>query len=188
MGSAVTLHDAAPGLRLSTLDTILGTHAPALGADFEGYRNHTYRVAYLCLAQLSGSTEEIEKVAIAAAFHDLGIWTDRTFDFLAPSATLARAYLAGSGRAEWTPEITETICGHHQVSRYRGHDAWLVEPFRRADWMDVSMGAITWGLPRRLLAQAVSVWPRAGFHRRLVKLALRRLRTHPWSPLPMVRL
>ena len=173
---------------LPTLDTILDTHAAALGADFDGYRNHSYRVAHLCLAQLSGSDEEVEKVAIAAAFHDLGIWTDHTFDYLIPSAALARAYLAGSGRAEWIPAITDTIFGHHKVSRYRGRDEWLVEPFRRADWTDVSMGAISWGLPRRLLAQAVSVWPRAGFHKRLVQLELRRLRTHPWSPLPMVRL
>ena len=31
-------------------------------------------------------------------------------------------------------------------------------------------------------------WPSAGFHRRLVQLSLARLRTHPWSPLPMLRL
>jgi hypothetical protein len=181
-------HDSVPLPRSHTLDTILSLHAAALGADFEGYRNHTYRVANLCVAQLSGSAEEIEKVAIAAAFHDLGIWTDQTFDYLTPSATLARAYLTRSGRAEWAPEITETIFGHHKVSSYRGRDEWLVEPFRRADWMDVSLGAITFGLSRRPLEAALSLWPRAGFHKRLAQLALRRLRTHPWSPLPMVRL
>ena len=117
---------------------------------------------------MAGSAEEIEKIAIAAAFHDLGIWTDRTFDYLSPSANLARAYLTNSGRAEWIPEITETIFGHHKVSRYRGRDGWLVEPFRRADWMDVSMGVITFGLSRRLLEAALSLWPRAGFHKRLV--------------------
>ena len=61
------LRRRAPLLQLPTLDTILDTHAVALGADFEGYRNHAYRVAHLCLAQLSGSAEEVEKVAIAAA-------------------------------------------------------------------------------------------------------------------------
>ena len=188
MAPTAAPHDPAPLLRIPTLDTILGVHAATLGADFEGYRNHTYRVANLCVAQLSGSAEEIEKVAIAAAFHDLGIWTDRTFDYLPPSATLASTYLADSGRAEWIPEITETIAGHHKVSRYRGRHVWLVEPFRRADWTDVSMGVITCGLSRRLLDQALSLWPRAGFHYRLAQLAVRRLRTHPWSPLPMIRL
>jgi hypothetical protein len=174
--------------RLSTLDAVLETHATALGVDFEAYRNHAYRVAHLCLSQLPGSVEEVEKVSLAAAFHDLGIWTDRTFDYLPPSAALARAYLAGSGRAEWIPEITETIFGHHKVSSYRGRAAWLVEPFRRADWMDVSRGVITCGLPRRRFNEALRSWPRAGFHKRLVQLTLQRLRTHPWSPLPMVRL
>lgn len=188
MGPTAAPDDPAPLLRIPTLDTILGVHAAALGADFEGYRNHTYRVANLCVAQLSGSAEEIEKVAIAAAFHDLGIWTDQTFDYLTPSASLARAYLTRSERAEWIPEITEIIFCHHKVSRYRGRDGWLVEAFRRADWMDVSMGIITFGLPRRLFEATLAVWPRAGFHKRLAQLALRRLRTHPWSPLPMVRL
>ena len=183
-----TTPDTVPLLRIPTVDAILDVHAAVLGEDLEGYRNHVYRVANLCVAQLAGSAEEIEKTAVAAAFHDLGIWTDCTFDYLSPSASLARAYLTTSGRADWIPEITETIFGHHKVSRYCGPDGGLVEPFRRADWMDVSMGVITFGLSRRLFEAALSLWPRAGFHKRLVQLALRRARTHPWSPLPMVRL
>ena len=188
MGPVPARHDTVPLLQIPTLETILGAHAAALGSDFEGYRNHVYRVANLCVSQLTGSTEEIEKIAVAAAFHDLGIWTDRTFDYLSPSARLASAYLSASGRAGWIPEITETIFGHHKVSTYRGPGGWLAEPFRRADWMDVSMGVITFGLSRRLFEAALSLWPRAGFHKRLVQLALRRVRTHPRSPLPMVRL
>jgi hypothetical protein len=179
---------AVPLPEIPVLDTILNVHAAALGGDFEGYRNHAYRVANLCVSQSSGSAEEIEKVAIAAAFHDLGIWTDRTFDYLTPSVSLARAYLSDSGRPEWIPEITEIILSHHMVSRHNGADGWLVEPFRRADWMDVSMGVIAFGLSRRLFDATLSSWPRAGFHKRLVQLALRRAWTHPWSPLPMVRL
>ena len=188
MGSAAAAHDGVPLLRIPTLDTILDAHAAALGADFEGYRNHAYRVANLCVAQLRASTEDVEKVAVAAAFHDLGIWTDRTFDYLNPSARLAQAYLTQAARTEWIPEITETIFGHHKVLRYRGIHQWLVEPFRRADWMDVSMGVLTFGLSRQLLEAVSSVWPRSGFHQRLVRLALRRARTHPWNPLPMIRL
>ena len=181
-------HGGVPLPRITTLDTILGLHAGALGGDFEGYRNHAYRVANLCVSQSSGSTDEIEKIAIAAAFHDLGIWTDRTFDYLIPSVSLARAHLVDSGRPGWIPEVTEIILGHHKISRYRGPDGWLVEPFRRADWMDVSMGVMTFGVSRRLFDATLSLWPRAGFHKRLVDLALRRVWTHPWSPLPMVRL
>lgn len=70
------------------------------------------------------------------------------------------------------------------ISPYRGHGHWLVEPLRRADLVDGSMGLITFGLPRKLVREIYATWPTAGFHKRLVQLELTRLRTHPWSPLP----
>ena len=45
--------------------------------------------------------QQIEKIAVATAFHDLGIWTDGTFDYLQPSVRLASAYLAGAAKPEW---------------------------------------------------------------------------------------
>ena len=47
-----------------------------------------YRVVNLCLT-IAGRAE-LEKIAAAAAFHDLGIWTNGTFDRIAPSIALAR--------------------------------------------------------------------------------------------------
>ena len=102
-------HDSVPLPRIPTLDTILDAYSAALGGDFEGYRNHAYRVANLCVGQSSGSTEDLEKIAIAAAFHDLGIWTDRTFDYLVPSGRLAQAHLDQAGRGEWIPDVTQMI-------------------------------------------------------------------------------
>ena len=173
---------------IAILDELLDMHAAALGRDFTAYRNHTYRVVNLCVVQSSGAREQLDKLAIAAAFHDMGIWTDGTFDYLAPSVTLATNYLLHSGREEWTAEISAMILEHHKISRYRGDPSWLVEPFRRSDWVDVTRGLITFGLTRRLLREVFSTWPSAGFHKRLVQLELTRLRTHPWSPLPMMRL
>ena len=172
---------------IAILDELLESHAEALGADIEGYRNHTYRVVNLCLAQTS-AVDSIERIAIAAAFHDLGIWTDGTFDYLPPSARLAANYLAQSNRSEWTAEITAMIMEHHKLSPYRGNPGWLVEPFRRADWVDVSHGLRRFGLSRGLLREVFAAWPSAGFHRRLVQLELARLRSHPWNPLPMMKL
>lgn len=175
-------------LEIKAIDAVLSAHKAALGADVVAYRNHVYRVANLCVAQTSGGCDEVDKIAIAAAFHDLGIWTDRTFDYLAPSVDLARAHLVSVGRPEWTAEITEMIVEHHKLTRYRGERASLVESFRRADWIDVSKGLRTFGLPRAFIRAVSSTWPSAGFHWRLVQLEMQRLRTHPWSPLPMVRL
>ena len=33
------------------------------------------------------------KIAVAAVFHDIGIWSNKTFDYLEPSVALAREYL-----------------------------------------------------------------------------------------------
>jgi hypothetical protein len=174
--------------QIATLDALLEAHAADLGHDFTPYRNHTYRVANLCIAQSSAGAQQIEKIAIAAAFHDLGIWTDGTFDYLRPSVRLAGAYLARSGKADWLPEISEMILQHHKISRYRTNPEWLVEPFRRADWIDVTYGTIALGLPRKLIAAVFAEWPSAGFHRRLVQLELAHLRKHPFNPLPVFRL
>jgi len=173
---------------IATLDRLLDAHAPVIGRDFTAYRNHTYRVMNLCVAQSSTAPEQLEKIAIAAAFHDLGIWTDGTFDYLVPSVALARSYLKQSGRPEWVPEVSAMILEHHKITPYRGHSEWLVEPFRRSDWVDVTKGVLRFGLSRSLVREVLATWPDAGFHKLLVRLELTRLRTHPLNPLPMVRL
>ena len=172
---------------LRILDDVLLAHAPQLGADLPAYRNHAYRVANLCAALRPPDPDSEDKIAIAAALHDLGIWTADTFDYLPPSIELATDYLRSCRRPAWVPEITTMIREHHKVSAYRGDPDWLVEPFRRADWVDVSRGIITYGVPRKRLRQILSTWPNAGFHRRLAQLAFERLQAQPLSPLPMLR-
>jgi hypothetical protein len=172
---------------LPVLDDILRAHAPQLGADLPAYRNHAYRVANLCAALRPPDPDSVDKIAIAAALHDLGIWTDHTFDYLPPSIELATDYLRSCSRPEWVPEVTTMIREHHKISAYGQDPHWLVEPFRRADWVDVSRGVITCGVPRKLLRQILSTWPNEGFHRRLAQLAFERFRSHPLKPLPMLR-
>jgi hypothetical protein len=172
---------------VGTVDEVLRSHSAELGPDHAAYKNHVYRVLNLCVAQSSPDSESIEKIAIAAVFHDLGIWTDRTFDYLPPSIRLASAYLLRTGRAEWAPEVAAMILEHHKISRYRGDAGPLVEPFRRADWIDVSLGLRRFGLTRSGLSPVFSAWPNEGFHRRLLQLSLKRALTNPLTPLPMIR-
>ena len=172
---------------IAALDAILGRYAAIIAGDLEAYRNHAYRVANLCAAGSSGRPDEIERIGIAAAFHDLGIWTDHTFDYLEPSVRLAHEYLIAADRAAWIPAVTAAIREHHRITRYRGDHAALVEPFRRADWIDVSGGLLAFGSSRAVFRAALARWPRAGFHRLLARLELRHLRTHPLHPLPMVK-
>src|SRR5262245_13180640 len=110
------LDDASLVTNLRTVEEVLGSHALELGHDFIAYRNHVYRVVNLCLAIIGGSRVALEKIAIASAFHDLGIWTHRTFDYIAPSVALARHHLAARGQADWMPEIEAMIVNHHKVT------------------------------------------------------------------------
>lgn len=171
-----------------TLDAILHKYASALAGDLTAYRNHTYRVVNLCAVQAAPDAVALEKIAIAAAFHDLGIWTNGTFDYLPPSIGLARAYLAQNEQMAWADEITEMILQHHKVSAYDGNAGPLVETFRRADWIDVTRGLRSFGVPRSVRREVFAHWPNAGFHRRLAQFEVMQLRTAPWNPLPMVKL
>jgi hypothetical protein len=173
---------------VTLLDELLQHHASALGNDYTAYRNHTYRVINFCSALSSDDPVSLEKVAIAAAFHDMGIWTDKTFDYLPPSERLAQAYLVKRGKAEWASEIGAMIHEHHKITRYRPNPNSLVEAFRRADLVDVSRGIFAFGLPRKFLREVFSTFPNAGFHKRLIQLSFARLLSHPLSPLPMYRL
>ena len=184
MARAVT--DATLLTSLSTVDTVLGEHVSEMGYDFVPYRNHVYRVVNLCVA-IVGDRSELEKIAVAAVFHDLGIWTNKTWDYLEPSAALARRYLAGGEHAKWIPEIERMIIDHHKITPAPATPDGLVESFRRADWVDVTLGMRSFGVPRPFIKSVYEMWPSAGFHWRLVQLTLERFRAHPLTPLPMVR-
>src|SRR5690348_12990264 len=90
---------------LPTVEEVLDDHASELGHDFIAYRSHVYRVVNLCLAIMGDGRVELEKIAVAAVFHDLGIWTNHTFDYITPSVAIARKHLMARGMAEWIPEI-----------------------------------------------------------------------------------
>lgn len=173
---------------VARIDALLAPHATVIGRDYDAYRHHVYRVAMFCRALAPGVPNADEKIAIAAAYHDIGIWTHGTFDYLDPSIDDCRAYLAATGRHAWAPEISAMIREHHKLTRWRAHDDWLVEPFRMADLVDLSGGFVAFGLPRPLRRAVFGQWPSLGFRRRLVQLTLQRLRRHPLSPLPMLRL
>ncbi|MGQ0697720.1 MAG: HD domain-containing protein [Panacagrimonas sp.] len=169
------------------LDELLDAYASELGTDHTAYRNHNYRVANFCIALVDTSAEQIEKIGIACAFHDLGVWTHRTLDYLEPSRVLAREYLERIGKTAWSPEIEAMVVEHHKLRRADTAPGSLVETFRKADWIDVSLGMLSFGLPRSFIAEVRNTFPNVGFHKRLVQLTGARIRTNPLSPMPMMR-
>ena len=91
---------------LPTVEEVLDDHASELGHDLIAYRVPGRQFVP---RDRGDSRVELEKIAVAAVFHDLGIWTNNTFDYIAPSVAIARKHLADRGMAEWIPEI-EAMC------------------------------------------------------------------------------
>jgi hypothetical protein len=185
MGASVGY--AALLTRIPAVDDVLDDHARALGDDFIAYRNHVYRLLNLCVA-IVGRRSDLDKIAVAAVFHDLGIWTNDTFDYIEPSIALARDYLVARAHHEWIADVEGMIADHHKITPSTVGPDSLIEAFRRADWIDVTRGVRGFGIPRPYVARIFATWPSAGFHWRLVTLTLDRFRSHPLTPLPMVRL
>lgn len=169
------------------LEQLIERFAGSLGDDRLGYRNHVYRVINFCHLQVNLTGADLEKVVIAGAFHDLGIWTAGTFDYLPPSKRLAEAFLLDRGQQGWIAEVTGMIDDHHKLSSSSKDPAQLSEVFRRADWIDVSLGLWRFGLDRQGVRAIRAAFPDAGFHWRLITLSAKRLLSHPCDPLPMLK-
>jgi hypothetical protein len=168
------------------VDEILQPFAAAIGADLPGYRHHVYRVLHYFSALAQPATIVPDSIQIAAAFHDIGIWTDRTFDYLEPSVRQAKMYLATNRLGHLEPEIAALITEHHKVRAYRQEFAASVETYRQADLVDLSLGMIRFAVPLAVVRSAKAAFPDAGFHWRLVTLAARQFVRSPLRPLPMI--
>lgn len=170
-----------------TIEGLLGSYRGIIGRDYGRYRNHVYRVFLNCLL-LDDKPGNEERYAIAAAFHDIGIWTDNTLDYLGPSMDKAREYLKETGRTEWREEISLMIDMHHKWSKYRGKYEGTVEVFRKADWIDVSSGLITFGVDRHAIGSNRKWYANAGFHRFLIVATAKAFLRNPFrNPLPMFK-
>lgn len=169
------------------IEELLQQNRSVIGPDFAGYRNHVYRVYRNCLL-LDRQMNNREKYAIAAVFHDIGIWTHHTVDYLNPSIEQATAFLTTTGRQHLLVDVTQMIRWHHKIRPYRGPGHHLVETFRKADWIDVSFGILSFGTDRRVLRINRTILPNRGFHAMLLKKLLKNLLVHPTKPLPMFRI
>jgi hypothetical protein len=172
---------------IALIDDILGAHARALGNSFAAYRNHAQRVALSCESLAMLDDTERQQVHVAAAFHDLAIWTHGTFDYLAPAIGLADEYLERTGRASWRRQVAAMIDDHHKLRQPRHDLARLSDVFRRADLIDLAC-VHSVALHERPLDGVMQAFPSAGFHVLLAKLIARQFLRTPWDPLPAVRL
>ncbi len=170
---------------IAVADELLAKMQMALGTDYDRYRNHVYRVINYTNQFYPLKGDELEQVAIAACFHDAGIWLDHTFDYLIPSRIRAEEYLRSIQRSEWITAVSAMIMNHHRVRPLRNKP--LVDAFRRADWLDVSKGMLNFGLGNDYIKPLMIMYPTLGFQARLAQLTLYQARRTPLKPLPMIR-
>ncbi|MCV6611713.1 MAG: HD domain-containing protein [Amphritea sp.] len=173
--------------KIPLLEEILSPWQETIGADYEGYRNHVYRMLHFCFYLHPTTREEREKLIIAAAFHDIGIWSEGTVDYLPPSMVAAQDYLKAEGLSHWEDEITLIIDEHHKIRQVRDDRYPLAELFRRADLVDFSLGMVKWDVPKHYINEVKAAFPNAGFHKRLMQLTWAQIKRAPFNPLPMMR-
>jgi hypothetical protein len=175
---------------ITLLDKILAPWRARIGADFDGYNNHVYRMLHCCFYLHPPSPQERHKMIIASAFHDIGIWSDHTVDYLAPSVHQAMLYLEEKGLQDWSQEIGLIIDNHHKLNVFKGELAEkypLIEIYRQGDLVDFSLGIVRFGVPKDYISALKATFPNAGFHKRLVQLTWEQIKQRPLNPAPMMR-
>jgi hypothetical protein len=169
------------------LEEILAPWQTVIGEEYAGYRNHVYRMIHFCWALSPCDPIEREKIIIAGAFHDLGIWIEDTVDYIGPSIPPAMAYLQQRHRADWSEEIRLMISEHHKITEYKDPRYPLVELFRKGDLVDFSLGLFHFGLPPETIEVVKAAFPNANFHANLVKRAIAWFPENPFNPAPMMK-
>ncbi len=171
------------------VEEILDSHRNHAAGDERGwasYRGHVYRVLNLARAIVPDRDHRDDKLAIAAAFHDIDVFS--SLNYLGPSIRTMDAWLKITGRGAWTEELAVIVAKHHHLTTYKGRHAELAEAFRRADLNDLSQGLIRSRMPRehvRAVRQSIDVG--VFFTRTVPRAIVRHLVRHPLDPLPIVR-
>lgn len=171
--------------QLPFVEEIIGEQEAVLAFDLTGYRNHVYRMINFCLAFEDLSTEDEEKITLAGCFHDIGIWTAATFNYIPPSIDIAKEQLRKLNRSDLSAQIAEMIGEHHKLRRFNGEA--LTEIFRKGDLVDLSFGMINFGLAPDFVKEVKDRFPNCGFHTGLVQTAAKWIVRHPLNPLPVVK-
>jgi hypothetical protein len=139
-------------------------------AGYDAYKAHVYRVVNFAPALTPQASDRDDKLAVAAAFHDIAAFD--TLGYLVPSIEAQDVWLRQNGRETWSDELALIVAEHHRLSGYgppRPY-ALLVEAVRRADLIDVSQGLIRFGLPRSYVKEVRAAFDASGFFKRVIPM------------------
>lgn len=137
-------------------------------AGYDGYKAHVYRVVNFARALTPDAGDRDDKLAIAAAFHDVASFD--TLDYLVPSIAAQDEWLRRTGRDAWSEELALAVAEHHRLTGYKSPrpHAPLVEAIRRADLVDVSQGLVRFGLPKSYVKDVRAAFDATVFFTRVV--------------------
>ena len=166
--------------------SLLSPYSDCLGKDAPAYTHHVIRMIHYAYALGELCADDKEKILIAGVFHDLGIWTNHTIDYLEPSVKLATNYLKENNILHYEEDVTSMIYYHHKLFPIKTNP--LAERFRKADLADVSWGIISSGIDKTMIKELKDSFPNCGFHKRLAALTWIQLKKNPLNPLPMMKL
>jgi hypothetical protein len=162
------------------LEKVLRNYEELIGADYEGYRNHIYRVLTYSLHFLDGDKTQDGKVLkylplieAALVYHDIGLWTDRRLSYLEPSSFRAKQEFEGMYSETELELLHNIIYWHHKVTPFVGENAEIVNAVRKADWIDATFGAVNHGMPRHHINAVNAALAEAGFHNMLAGIGPR---------------
>lgn len=144
---------------------------------------HCLRTRHIAaeIARRRGWPIDEELLTVAAILHDIGLYpaVSRGGVYTADGAELARELLAAH---DWSPErierCAEAIDRHHELRNQRARGG-EVEGLRLADLVELSGGALRFGLERSWLRVLNGAVPRAGLLGELAREVGRALRERP---------
>lgn len=135
-----------------------------IGSDYEGYKNHVYRVLSYSLYFLNNDDTYKDVIERALVYHDIGLWTDSVLDYLDPSFEVAKKNLEHVYNEEQLQLVHDIIIYHHKITPFDGNLAIIVNAVRKADWIDASQGFVHQGMPKANIEKAYKELPAAGFY------------------------
>lgn len=157
------------------IEKLLTRYTNALGNDYDSYKAHIYRVLTYSMHFLEGDTSNLNIIAAALVFHDIGLWTDKQLGYIKPSCKRAKGILK---TLDYTPRqislAQDIIYWHHKVTDYESDDPYfdrIINSVRKSDWIDATGGLIKHGMPVSHIDKVNKAIPVDKFHQRLLVLS-----------------
>lgn len=162
------------------LDRLLNNYKELINDDFEGYKNHIYRVLTYSLHYLDADRTQDGKVLkylpvieAALVYHDIGLWTDRRLSYIEMSSSRAKLEFVNNWSEDRLELLHNIIYYHHKITPFTGPNEKIVNAIRMADWIDATLGVVNHGMSSQHIRSVNEALSNSGFHYTLATIGYR---------------